>query len=145
MLRERGLVRFDVPGPAPEPVQNRSYNGTGADREGCRSTRFPGGSASPYNVAASLALSPRRAPPETSMKPLPGIALLLAALSAASLPAASFDPEEHFPKECLYYTSVDVGALREGFRSTPFGRLLLHPGVEKAFEGARDKILEHIR
>ena len=79
------------------------------------------------------------------MKPHPGHASAVLAFSAAILSAAPFDPEEHFPKESLYFLSVDAGVLREGFRSSPFGKLLFHPGVEKAFAGARDKLLEKIR
>ena len=80
------------------------------------------------------------------MKPLPGPAVILTALSATLLAAApAFDPEEHFPKSSLYFASIDVGALREGFRGSPFGKLLFHPGVEKAFAGARKNLLERIR
>ena len=80
------------------------------------------------------------------MKPRPGPAVLLTALSATLLAAApAFDPEEHFPKSSLYFASIDAGALREGFRGSPFGKLLFHPGVEKAFEGARKQLLERIR
>jgi hypothetical protein len=63
--------------------------------------------------------------------------------ASSFVPAAPerFAPEDHFPKECFFFASLDLGKLRRGLQETPFGRMLTHPGVEKALGGLKDMAL----
>src|SRR5262245_12161775 len=67
----------------------------------------------------------------------------VSALGAA--PPERFDSERHFPRDCFLYYNVNVGGLRAGCREVPLGRLLLHPGVQKALGRLPEMLLETMR
>jgi hypothetical protein len=76
------------------------------------------------------------------------IAAQVLAITASSFATAAperFAPEDHFPKECFFYASIDAGKLRQGLLETPFGRILSDPAVRKAFAGVESMVLEKVR
>jgi prepilin-type processing-associated H-X9-DG protein len=83
------------------------------------------------------------------MKRLPRSVLGVLLTGALWVPAASFgenapkrfEPEKHFPPEPLLYLSIhNVPRLKERLSGTLLGRIMTHPGWQRAFGGLGAKI-----
>ena len=67
--------------------------------------------------------------------------IVFATFSLRAAEEKRFDPQAHFQGRALIFASVrNASELREGLASTLLGRMALHPGTRRAFEGLSSQI-----